>query len=86
MVYFYFHSGLSAWFFVVLSVVLNACDWGMFECVRYERMAKAVERCRNPWNAQCKNVDVELYISFKGEEIPICSKCWRKLAEADVEW
>jgi hypothetical protein len=49
-------------------------------------MAKDVERCRNPWNANCKNADVELYISFKGEEIPICSECWRKLAEADVEW
>jgi hypothetical protein len=59
---------------------------GILEYVRYKYMAKSVERCKNPWNSNCKNEDVELYISFKGEEVPICSKCWRKLAEADVEW
>ena len=49
-------------------------------------MARVSERCRNPWNDECKNVDIELYISYKGEEIPICSRCSRKIAEAAVEW
>jgi len=49
-------------------------------------MAKVSERCQNPWDEKCTNVDIELYISYKGDEIPICSKCWRKLADSDVEW
>lgn len=49
-------------------------------------MSKASEKCRNPWNEACDSVDIELYIFYKGEEIPICSECWRKLSEAEVEW
>jgi hypothetical protein len=49
-------------------------------------MVRVSERCKNPWNGECKNMDIELYISYKGEEIPICSRCWRKIADADVEW
>jgi hypothetical protein len=49
-------------------------------------MSKTSEKCRNPWNEACENVDIELYISYRGEEIPICHECWRKLSEAEVEW
>jgi hypothetical protein len=49
-------------------------------------MAKLAEKCRNPWDDECENMDIELYISYKGEDVPICSKCWRKLAETEVEW
>ena len=49
-------------------------------------MSNAPEKCRNPWNEACKNMDIELYISYKGEEIPICSECWHKLSESEVEW
>jgi len=49
-------------------------------------MAKALEKCKNPWNGSCKNTNIELYISYKGEEIPICSRCWRKIADMDREW
>lgn len=50
------------------------------------RMAKVSERCKNPWSNRCKNSDVALYILYKGEEVPICSRCWRRIADMDVEW
>ena len=29
-------------------------------------MAHHVEHCRNPWNGECKNTDIEVYIYHKG--------------------
>jgi hypothetical protein len=49
-------------------------------------MAHHVERCRNPWNGECKNTDIEVYIYHKGERQPICRNCWQKIAEKDIEW
>jgi hypothetical protein len=49
-------------------------------------MARALERCRNPWDGKCRNADIAIYISYKGEELPICSRCWRRIASMDVEW
>jgi len=45
-----------------------------------------MEHCRNPWEKECKDEDIELYILFKGERLPICRQCWSKLADKDVEW
>jgi hypothetical protein len=45
-----------------------------------------MERCRNPWNKECKNGDIEVYIVFKGNKLPICRRCWSKIAEKDLEW
>jgi hypothetical protein len=45
-----------------------------------------MERCRNPWNKECKNDDIEVYIVFKGDKLPICRRCWSKIAEKDLEW
>jgi len=49
-------------------------------------LARVSERCRNPWDAHCRNSDIVLYISFRGVDVPICSRCWRKIAGMDVEW
>ena len=44
------------------------------------------ERCANPWNGECNNTNIVLYIYFKGSKLPICRACWNKIAEMDVEW
>ena len=49
-------------------------------------MGDAPEKCKNPWNKACANMDIELYTSYEGEEIPICSEYWQKLSESEVEW
>jgi len=49
-------------------------------------ISKAVERCRNPWKTNCTNTDIEVYIYFKEGSRPICSKCWDKISEKDIEW
>ncbi|MGD0496397.1 MAG: hypothetical protein ABSB28_10260 [Candidatus Bathyarchaeia archaeon] len=45
-----------------------------------------MERCKNPWNGECKSNDIEVYIFLKGERVPICRRCWSKLADRDFEW
>jgi hypothetical protein len=44
------------------------------------------ENCNNPWKTKCKKKDIEVYIYYKNERLPICKKCWKKIAEKDVEW
>jgi hypothetical protein len=48
-------------------------------------MSKA-EHCRNPWNGKCRNTDIEVFIVYKGDRLPICRRCWSKIAETDIEW
>ena len=44
------------------------------------------EKCLNPFNPNCKNTDIKVYIEVDGmEEIPICRRCWDFLAE-NAEW
>jgi len=45
-----------------------------------------VEHCKNPWNGKCRNTDIEVFIVYKGDRLPICRHCWSKIAESDVEW
>jgi hypothetical protein len=45
-----------------------------------------VERCRNPWNGTCKSTNIQLYIIYKGAQLPICRRCWSKIAERRIEW
>ena len=44
------------------------------------------ERCRNPWNGRCRNTDVEVYILYKDSRLPICRRCWSKIADSNIEW
>ena len=43
-------------------------------------------RCRNPWNGECKNTDIEVTIYYKNRLLPICRECWRNIAEKDLTW
>jgi len=43
-------------------------------------------RCKNPWNGQCRNTDIELSIYYRGEFLPICHQCWREIANKDLTW
>ncbi|MCD6530371.1 CdvA-like protein [Candidatus Bathyarchaeota archaeon] len=42
--------------------------------------------CKNPWNKDCRNTNIEVFIYYGDEFIPICSECWKKLAERDLNW
>jgi len=33
-----------------------------------------------------KPEDIKVYIIYKGRKLPICSDCWSKLSELDIEW
>jgi len=48
--------------------------------------SKLVENCKNPWNGECKNTDIEVYIYYKDKRLPICRDCWSTIAEDDIEW
>ncbi|MEM2972063.1 MAG: hypothetical protein QW270_06550 [Candidatus Bathyarchaeia archaeon] len=45
-----------------------------------------MEHCKNPWDKKCKNGDIEVYILFRGEKLPICKQCWNQIANKDLEW
>ncbi len=46
-----------------------------------------IEKCQNPFRKRkCGRTDIELYIWYKGEKLPICRKCWKKIADSDLEW
>jgi hypothetical protein len=42
--------------------------------------------CRNPWNGECENVDIRVYIRHEREKKPICNSCWRDIANKEFEW
>jgi len=44
------------------------------------------EACMNPWNGECRNGDIAVYIFYMGRRIPICRKCWKEISSTDVEW
>ncbi len=45
-----------------------------------------MEKCQNPWKNNCHSENIKLYITVKGEKLPICKQCWNNLAETDTEW
>jgi hypothetical protein len=56
---------------------------------RHEARQAKGEVCLNPWKHgenKCQNGDIKLYIEVKGETIPLCSKCWDKIAVSEKEW
>ena len=54
--------------------------------VRGAFMGSSVEHCGNPWNGKCKKTEIQLYIFYKGRQVPICRECWRDIADKDLEW
>ncbi|HIE15157.1 TPA: hypothetical protein EYP70_07790 [Candidatus Bathyarchaeota archaeon] len=44
------------------------------------------ERCMNPWNGECKNTDIAVFIYHEGRRLPICRDCWFRIASTDIEW
>ena len=47
---------------------------------------KHMEHCKNPWKNDCKSGNIQLYIEFKGEKLPICKRCWSHIAEKELDW
>ncbi len=52
---------------------------------RYSR-SRVKGRCRNPWNGECRNTDIEVIIYYKKSFLPICRSCWNDIAEKDFAW
>lgn len=48
-------------------------------------MSKKRTTCQNPFK-KCTNTDIAVTIMYKGEMLPICSVCWKEIAESDKEW
>jgi hypothetical protein len=44
-----------------------------------------MENCKNPWKDECKSENIKLYIQVKGENLPICGKCWIDISDQS-EW
>lgn len=36
------------------------------------------------WEMQ--KTDIEVFIVYKGDRLPICRRCWSKIAETKIEW
>ncbi len=50
-------------------------------------MEQLFEKCKNPWsNNKCQKTDIEVYIYYKGQRLPICRDCWDSIADKDIEW
>ncbi|MGD8544638.1 MAG: hypothetical protein PVH12_00545 [Candidatus Bathyarchaeota archaeon] len=45
-----------------------------------------MECCGNPWNSECENRNIIVYILFEGKKRAICRRCWGKIAKEDSEW
>jgi hypothetical protein len=45
-----------------------------------------MEHCKNPWKNDCKSGNIKLYIKFKGEKLPICKRCWSRIADNELNW
>jgi len=43
-------------------------------------------QCMNPWNGECRNTDIALFIYHEGRRVPICRRCWEKIASTSIEW
>jgi len=49
-------------------------------------ISQMAESCKNPWNGKCNNTNIEVYIQYKDQVLPICRHCWTEIAEKDIEW
>ena len=49
-------------------------------------MSPPVEKCQNPWKTECRNTNIEVYILHEEQQLPICTYCWRRIADENVEW
>lgn len=45
-----------------------------------------MDKCRSPINPGCGERDIAVYIVFDGKVLPVCRKCWRVIADTDLEW
>lgn len=42
------------------------------------------EHCKNPWNGKCRNTDIEVFILYKDNKLPICSVAGAKYPKATL--
>jgi len=76
----------------LLSLQFMLCRWvKCFKRLGRDRLngvytLRGIEHCRNPWNGKCRSTDIELYVMHKGAQLPICRRCWGRIANSNVEW
>ena len=54
--------------------VKRSLNGGGFEC------------CMNPWNGECRNTDIQIYVFYRNRKRPICRSCWEEIAKGDYSW
>jgi len=54
--------------------VKGSLNGGGFEC------------CMNPWNGECRNTDIQIYIFYRNRKRPIGRSCWEEIAKGDYSW
>jgi len=54
--------------------VKGSLNGGGFEC------------CMNPWNGECRNTDIQIYVFYRNRKRPICRSCWEEIAKGDYSW
>jgi len=47
-------------------------------------MKRQIERCKNPWNGKCNNTNIDVYIYYRGNKLPICRSCWGNIADKNL--
>lgn len=45
-----------------------------------------LEHCMNPWNGECRNTDIQLYIYYRRRRRPICRSCWEDIVKGEYSW
>jgi len=55
------------------------------------------DKCLNPWiktkegfkerqGRVCGRTDIVVVLMKNGERLPICSECWKEIADSELEW
>ena len=61
---------------------LEGMDMNKKERQRQKDLEKSL--CCNPFRKRrCGNADIEVYLMYKRETLPICHSCWGKLSKKD---
>jgi len=83
---FHFHLCLPPLWIVVASTTLNVENTKNRFATRCIHMTRPVEKCQNPWKSECRHTDIEVYIIHEEQQLPICTNCWRRIADENHEW
>jgi len=82
--HFHFHSSPSPTYLASWSQNLYHLD--AVGALNERVTSKMADSCKSPWNGKCSSTNIEVYIQYKDQVLPICRHCWGEIAEKDIEW